>query len=262
MKRREDHRRRIQRRYGGLAKGDASSRKGEGGRFHPVEQAKRIGYTDAELSRVPAGAIMGMGCGNPTALAELRPGETVLDIGCGGGLDAFLAADAVGKSGKVFGVDPTRQMVEKARENARSGDYGNVRFEQGEVEHLPIGDDSRRRLPGVQPPTVDVVISNCVINHCLDKLAAFREILRVLRPGGRMHIADLVTVGKFSREVFDDRVWGAWLTAASGRQEYLEAIRKAGFTNISVSSQGLFGMTEADQRLAGRIESIRVTARK
>jgi len=251
MKRREDHRRRIQRRYAGLAKGDASSRKGEGGRFHPVEQAKRIGYTDAELSRVPAGAIMGMGCGNPTALAELLPGETVLDIGCGGGLDAFLAADAVGKSGKVLGVDPTRQMVEKARENARSGDYGNVRFEQGEVEHLPIGDDS-----------VDVVISNRVINHCLDKLAAFREILRVLRPGGRMHIADLVTVGKFSREVFDDRVWGAWLTAASGRQEYLEAIRKAGFRNISVSSQGLFGMAEADQRLAGRIESIRVTAHR
>lgn len=251
MKRREDLRRRMQRRYAGLASGDASSRKGEAGRLAPVEQAKRIGYTEAELSRVPAGAIMGMGCGNPTALAELCPGETVLDVGCGGGLDAFLAADAVGKTGKVLGVDPTGQMVERARENARSGDYGNVRFEQGEVEYLPFADDS-----------VDVVISNCVINHCMDKLAVFEEILRVLRPGGRMHIADLVTVGKFPLGVSDDPVWGAWLTAASGQQEYLDAIRKAGFRNISVSSQGLFNMAEADERLAGKIESIRVTARK
>ncbi len=251
MKRHEEHRRCIQHRYAGLAKGDASSREEERGKLDPLEQAKSIGYTKEELSRVPSGAIMGMGCGNPTALAELRLGETVLDVGCGGGLDAFLAAGAVGKAGKVIGVDSTLQMVEKARANAQNGDYGNVRFEQGEVEHLPIEDNS-----------VDVVISNCVVNHCLDKRAAFAEILRVLKPGGRMIISDLVTIGEFPQDVFNDQVWGAWLTAASDLQGYLDAVQKAGFRNIRMSPQGPFGMAEADPRLAGRIENIQLAARK
>ena len=234
-----------------MAQGDATSRKGESRRLAPVEQAKSIGYTEAELARVPAGAIMGMGCGNPIAMAELRLGETVLDVGCGGGLDAFLAAHFVGKTGKVIGVDPTPQMFERARENARSGDYRNVEFEQGEVEHLPLDDYS-----------VDVVISNCVLNHCLNKRIAFEEVRRVLRPGGRMHVTDLVTTREIPQEAFDDPLWGAWLTAASSREQYIDAIHSAGFTDIRVSSAGFFDMAEADSRLAGRIESIQVTARK
>ena len=218
-------------------------------KLDPVKQAISLGYSEADLSVVPSGAIMGMGCGNPLALTNLHPGETVLDVGCGGGLDAFLAANAVGETGQVLGVDSTSQMIERARENARGGAYDNVRFEQGEVEHLPLGDGC-----------VDVVISNCVVNHCPDKLAAFKEILRVMRPGGRMHVTDLVTTGEFPREAYDDPIWGAWLTMASGKQEYLDAIQKAGFRDIKVHSHGSFAMAEADTRLAGRIENISVSA--
>jgi len=120
---------------------------------------------------------------------------------------------------------------------------------RGAVEHLPLGDGC-----------VDVVISNCVVNHCPDKLAAFKEILRVMRPGGRMHVTDLVTTGEFPREAYDDPIWGAWLTMASGKQEYLDAIQKAGFRDIKVHSHGSFAMAEADTRLAGRIENISVSA--
>ncbi|MFA6243345.1 MAG: methyltransferase domain-containing protein [Candidatus Hydrogenedentales bacterium] len=250
MNGRDDLQRRTQQRYADLARCESSSRDKEAGKLEPIEQAKSNGYTEGELSCVPPGAIMGMGCGNPTAMADLRPAETVLDIGCGGGLDVFLAANAVGNNGRVIGIDPTPQMVERARENARHGDYPNVRFEQGEVEHLPIEDES-----------VDVVISNCVLNHCLDKPAAFREIRRVLKPDGRMQIADLVTIGEFSQDAFEDPVWGAWLSVASGRQVYLDAIRKAGFTDIRVVSRGPFKMAEVDPRLAGKIESIQVAAR-
>ena len=241
---------RMESRYASMAKGDSSCER-ERGKLGPAEQAKSLGYSEVELSVVPSGAIMGMGCGNPTAFAELRPGETVLDVGCGGGLDAFLAANTVGETGQVLGVDSTPQMVEKARENALGCGYGNVRFEQGQVEHLPLGD-----------ACVDVVISNCVLNHCPDKLVALKEILRVLRPGGRMHITDLVTTGKFPREAYDDPIWGAWLTMASGKHEYLDAVQKAGFRDIKVQSHGSFAMAEADPRLAGRIENISVSARR
>jgi arsenite methyltransferase len=241
---------RMESRYASLAKGDPPCER-ERRILEPVEQAKSLGYSEAALSLVPSGAIMGMGCGNPTALAELRTGETVLDAGCGGGLDVFLAANAVGETGRVLGVDSTPRMVERARENARGSGYGNVRFEQGEVEHLPVEDGC-----------IDVVISNCVLNHCLDKLVAFREILRVLKHGGRMHIADLVTTDEFPKEAYNDAIWGAWLTVASGRQEYLDTIQKAGFREIRVDSQGSFAMAEANPQLAGKIENIRVSARK
>lgn len=244
----EDLKKGMESRYARLAKGDPCCER-ERGKLEPVEQAKSLGYSEAELSLVPSGAIMGMGCGNPIALADLRSGETVLDVGCGGGLDAFLAANAVGETGQVLGVDSTLQMVERARENARGSGYQNVKFEQGEAEHLPLED-----------ACVDVVISNCVLNHSRDKVLAFREILRVLKPGGRMHVADLVTTGEFPKEAYDDAIWGAWLTIASGKQVYLDAIQKAGFRDIRMHSHGSFAMAEADTRLAGRIESIRVSA--
>lgn len=200
---------------------------------------------------MPTGAIMGMGCGNPNAIAELQAGERVLDVGCGGGLDAFLAAKAVGQTGQVLGVDSTPEMIERARKNAREGGYGNVRFEQGAVEHLPV-----------EAVCIDVVISNCVLNHCPDKTVAFKEILRVLKPGGRMYVADLVTTGQFSEEAYDDAIWGAWLAIASCRQEYLDAIQKAGFRDIKVRSENSFAMAEADPRLTGNIESILISARR
>ena len=155
-----------------------------------VDRGRSMGYSEQEIKSVPGEAMMGLGCGNPTALAELREGETVLDLGSGGGLDVFLAAQKVGEKGKVIGADMTPEMVEKARENAKKGNYNNVEFRVGEIENLPVEDDS-----------VDVIISNCVINLSLDKLVAYKEAFRVLRSNGRILISDLVTEGELPEDV-------------------------------------------------------------
>lgn len=217
----------------------------------PVGHTKSTGYSDQELSMVPEAAVMGLGCGNPTALAQLREGEAVLDLGCGGGLDAFLAAHRVGERGRVLGVDVTPEMIDKARENARIGHYKNVEFQAAEIERLPVEDGS-----------FNVVISNCVLNHCSDKRAAFTEVFRALKPGGRISVADLVTVGEFSGDMLQDEVWGEWLAAASPEHDYLDAIVAVGFRDVTVETKGSFAMAEADERLAGRILSIQVSALK
>ena len=142
-----------------------------------------VGYDESELTRVPEGANLGLGCGNPVALASLSPGESVLDLGSGAGFDCFLAADRVGPSGRVIGVDMTPEMVARARANAATGDYANVEFRLGEIEALPVRDAS-----------VDVVISNCVLNLSADRPRVLAEVMRVLRPGGRFMISDLVSV--------------------------------------------------------------------
>jgi len=136
-----------------------------------------MGYTDEQLASLPDGADLGLGCGNPTAMASLKEGEVVLDLGSGAGIDCFLAAAAVGKTGHVIGVDMTSAMLEKARENARKGNYANVEFRMGEIEHLPVADN-----------TVDVIVSNCVINLSPDKKQVFSEAYRVLKPGGRVMV--------------------------------------------------------------------------
>ena len=218
-----------------------------------VERAKALGYSEAELRSVPDGAAASLGCGNPTAFAELREGETVLDLGSGGGLDAFLAAQRVGRSGKVIGVDMTPEMVEKARANARKGDFGNVEFRLGEIERLPVEDAS-----------VDVIVSNCTMNHCPDKLAAFREAFRVLRPGGRMLLSDLVTAGAFPEDLRRglDKAWADWLSVAAPKQEYLKAITDAGFRDVQVLAEQAFEYPGMHERLSGRVVSIQVKGAK
>lgn len=184
----------------------------------------KVGYSEEELHRVPEGADLGLGCGNPVALASLREGETVLDLGSGAGLDAFLAASTVGKNGRVIGVDMTAAMIERARENAKRGNYENVEFRLGENEDLPLADN-----------TADVVISNCVINLSPDKPRVFREAFRVLKPGGRLMISDLMLLRelpdpvKRSVEAYVGCVAGAML-----RDEYVGAIRAAGFRDIRI----------------------------
>ena len=200
---------------------------------------------------MPADAVMTLGCGNPVALAELRPGETVLDLGSGGGLDAFLAAQRVGATGLVIGVDATPEMVNRANENAKKARLENVQFKHALIERLPLDDGS-----------IDVVISNCVMNHCSDKLRAFKEVYRVLKPGGRMCVSDLVTVGEFSEDVLKDEVWGEWLKVAESRSDYLRAIEQAGFQEVRVEEETTFPMAENDERLKGRIASMLITARK
>ncbi|KAB3547202.1 MAG: arsenite methyltransferase [ANME-2 cluster archaeon] len=217
-----------------------------------VEQAKSIGYSEAEIRNIPDGAVMGLGCGNPTALAELKAGETVLDLGSGGGVDVFLAAQKVGENGNVIGVDMTSEMLAKARGNAKVGNYKNVEFRAGEIENLPVEDDS-----------IDVVISNCVVNLSPDKLATYKEVFRVLKPDGRVLISDIVTEGELPEDIrqsFDS--WTECIAGALETQEYLDTITKAGFRDVTIVAKHPFCEPGMDDRLAGKIISIQVQAYK
>lgn len=177
------------------------------------------GYTDTELSQLPDGADMGLGCGNPTSLAEAKSGEVVVDLGSGGGIDCFLAAKQVGDRGLVIGIDMTEEMITKARENARKGGFTNVEFRQGDIEHLPI-----------EASSVDLVISNCVINLAPDKDRVFREIYRVLKPGGRLCVSDVISKGEIPvSERNNMEKWAGCLAGALERSDYLSKIANAGF---------------------------------
>ena len=191
---------------------------------------KSIGYTEEELKAVPEGANLGLGCGNPVALASLREGETVLDLGSGAGVDCFLAADKVGKDGRVIGVDMTPEMIERARENARKGNYGNVDFRLGEIGNLPVADNS-----------VDIVISNCVINLAPDKRRVFTEAFRVLKPGGRLMISDIVLLRGLPDFIKNSiEAYIGCLSGAIMRNEYIEAIKAAGFQEVRIIDETSF----------------------
>jgi arsenite methyltransferase len=194
------------------------------------EVSRRIGYRQEEIDSVPAGANLGLGCGNPIALASLIEGETVLDLGSGAGFDCFLAANRVGKNGKVIGVDMTAEMLDKARANARKGKYGNVEFRLGEIENLPVADG-----------TVDVVISNCVINLSPNKRRVFEEAFRVLKPNGRLMVSDIVLLKELP-EIIRNSVQ-AYIGCISGavmKNKYLQLIRNAGFQQVKIIEENHF----------------------
>lgn len=184
----------------------------------------RLGYSQADLDSVPVGADMGLGCGNPRAIASLKAGETVLDLGSGGGFDAFLAAAEVGASGRVIGVDMTPEMLAKARANARKGQYSQVEFRLGEIEYLPVSDAS-----------IDVIISNCVINLSPDKPQVFREMFRVLKPGGRLAISDVVASQALPESMREDmQLHSACVSGASTIDELTQMLAAAGFADVRI----------------------------
>jgi SAM-dependent methyltransferase len=192
--------------------------------------SKAIGYSDSELGAIPEGANLGLGCGNPTALASLKEGEIVLDLGSGAGIDCFLAAKKVGKSGRVIGVDMTSEMLERARENARKGGYDNVEFRLGEIENLPVADN-----------TADAVISNCVINLSPDKGRVFGEAYRTLKPGGRMMVSDIVLLKELPDEIKNSI--GAYVGCVSGaetKEQYLATVVAAGFEDVRIVDEAHF----------------------
>lgn len=222
-------RRAVRERYARAATDDAgccdASCCGDGDESSAVDVSRTVGYSDDELAGVPGDANLGLGCGNPTAIASLREGETVLDLGSGAGMDCFLASERIGPTGTVIGVDMTPEMLERARANAEAGGYDNVEFRLGEIEALPVADAS-----------VDVIVSNCVLNLSPDKARVLGEAFRVLKPGGRLVISDMVSDRPVPALLRDD------LDAVAGclpteREHYLEEYRRAGFQDVRITQE-------------------------
>jgi SAM-dependent methyltransferase len=195
-----------------------------------IDISKKIGYTKQELQSIPEGANLGLGCGNPLAFASLKQGQVVLDLGSGAGVDCFIAAKKVGKKGKVIGVDMTPEMIEKARTNAKKGGYKNVEFRLGEIENLPVADNS-----------VDVIISNCVINLSPDKKKVFQEAFRVLKPEGKVMVSDIVLQKELPRIVKNSvEAYVGCLSGAIKKNEYINLMKKAGFQDVKVIDEAIF----------------------
>ena len=220
------------------------------------ERALQMGYSPEELASIPQGANMALSCGNPHAVAALKPGEVVLDLGSGGGFDVFLAANQLGETGQVIGVDMTAEMIALARENARKGGYRQVEFRLGEIEHLPVADG-----------TVDVILSNCVVNLSPDKLAVFREAFRVLKPGGRLAISDTIALTELPAEIRNDLDLHCECVSGAETVDVLRALLvEAGFTDIrirpkdesrAVIHEWVPGCSVDEYVVAGLIEAIR-----
>jgi len=233
--------------------------------------SQQVGYSPGELNAVPEGADLNLGCGNPVALASLKPGETVVDLGSGGGLDCFLASKKVGDKGHVIGVDMTAEMLDKARTNCKKGRYKNVEFRLGEIENLPVADN-----------TADVVISNCVVNLSPNKLRVFGEAFRVLKPGGRLMISDLVLLKNIPEDVKESVLaYVGCIAGAEMKADYVKMIGEAGFREVEVVDETRYPLElnlndataksiieelkltqkRADE-LANSVVSIKVSARK
>ncbi len=224
---------------------------GCGGDAGARQESNARGYSDEQIASVPDGANLGLGCGNPVALAALEKGQTVLDLGAGAGFDCFLAARAVGPEGRVIGVDMTPEMLDKARVNAEAGGFSNISFRLGEIEHLPVADAS-----------VDVVISNCVINLSPDKPRVFAEALRALRPGGRLMISDIVLL-KPLPDALRDSV-SAYVGCVAGavlRDDYLAMLSAAGFQEVTVCSETAWAedLPTQDPLVASILKETRLT---
>ena len=241
----------VKKRYGEMAKAGesccSSSCSCSGGK----DIAQIIGYSKKDLESIPEASIMGLGCGNPVALASLKKGEIVLDLGSGGGIDVFLAAKKVGAKGKAIGVDMTEEMVDKARGTAAEYGVKNVEFRLGEIENLPVEDVS-----------VDVVISNCVINLAPDKEKVFREAYRVLKPNGRMMVSDIVTEGELAEQIRKSlEAWAGCIAGALEKNQYLDAIGRVGFKKVRVVSESSYSI-DVSKELGGKITSVQVEAHK
>ncbi len=244
----DEIRRSVRKGYAKIAKGEVKSCCG-GVEQEDVccsgskDRSRAIGYTESDLGSVPDGANLGLGCGNPIALASIKEGETILDLGSGAGFDCFLASHKVGKSGRVIGVDMTPAMLEKARANAKKGEYSNVEFRLGEIENLPVADGQ-----------VDAVISNCVINLSPEKMKVFREAYRVLKTGGRLMVSDIVLEKELPECIKDSvRAYIACVSGAESRGDYLKMISDAGFKDVMVVEESKFS-------IAGLLEDPEVQA--
>jgi len=214
----------VRSRYAAYASGETPRQNGSIIDAEGRTDGRAVGYSQEDLLMVPEGTDMGLSCGNPLAFLSLQKGEIVLDLGSGGGKDCFIAANLVGPGGKVIGVDMTPEMIDLARNHALESNCNNVEFHLGEIENLPLDDQS-----------VDVVISNCVMNLLVDKARGFSEAWRVLKPGGRISISDIVTVGDVPKRLSKSmQAYTACLAGATPRDEYISYIRKAGFRNIQI----------------------------
>lgn len=255
-----DQRSAVRERYGTIA-ADSSSCCGDDGGCSDessvgveADRSRKLGYSEADLDAVEPGANLGLGCGNPTAIASLEQGDTVLDLGSGAGFDCFLAAREVGDAGRVIGVDMTPEMVERARENAASNDAGNVEFRLGEIEHLPVADAS-----------VDLVVSNCVVNLSPDKRQVFEEAHRVLRPGGRLVVSDMVLTADLPADLRSDHdSVAACVGGAASVPELESMLTAAGFEAVSVGpdAENRAFIEEWDPDLSDYVVSATITGEK
>jgi len=248
--------------YGGIASASAAACCAPapssccGAEADPHEQALRMGYSETELAAIPEGANLGLGCGNPQAIAAMRPGEIVVDLGSGAGFDCFLAARQVGDSGRVIGVDMTQEMIHKARDNAVRIGADNVEFRLGELEHLPIADN-----------TADVVISNCVINLVPDKAQVFREAFRILKPGGRLAVSDIINTAPLPADLRADPALVCGCVAGAAPAGHIEGwLSSAGFADVRVTpkpeSHELIKSWAPGRNIENHIVSAIIEARK
>ena len=252
----------VRERYGKMAVGNSDCGCGPGccspaGDFKDI--AVQIGYDKKDLETIPEGSNLGLGCGAPLDYADVKPGETVLDLGSGAGFDCFLAARAVGESGHVIGVDMTPEMLDRARENAKGAGFKNVEFRMGEIEHLPVADNS-----------VDLIISNCVINLSPEKEQVFREALRVLKPGGRVLVSDLVLRRELSPRLKQSvEAYVGCISGASQKADYLRMMREAGFKKVEIVDERVYdvgiellGSKELSDEALAAVTSVKVRAEK